>query len=242
MGRTERRTAYASLWIFALAFGWIEASVVVYLRAISQQELNLIAGSQFPVVSLPPLLVAVEIVREACTILVLGTVASLAGRRLADRIGAFLLLFGLWDLTYYAGLWLVLGWPDTVTAWDVLFLIPLPWVAPVWAPGTVAGVFVIAGSYLFWTADRPRRYGRTDMAILVGSALAIVAAFLTDWRVVLDRGEPTRFPLWLFWIGVVLGTSWFVRVERRTVGSAPVVRAITAFPLEHSNSSAQHRV
>jgi hypothetical protein len=26
---------------------------------------------------------------------------------------------------------------------------------------------------------------------------------------------PERFPAWLFWAGVVLGTGWFVRVERR---------------------------
>lgn len=219
MGNQGRRAAYVSLWVFALAFGWIEASVVVYLRAISQPELGVIAGFQFPLVSVPAHLAAVEIVREACTLFVLGAVAWLAGRRLADRMGAFLLLFGLWDLTYYAGLWLVLGWPDSLTAWDILFLIPLPWVAPVWAPATVAGVFVIAGSYLFWTVDRPRRYGWNDIAILVGSALVIIAAFLAEWRVVFDGEVPQRFPLWLFWTGVVLGTSWFVRVERRAAAA-----------------------
>ena len=38
MTNRERRGAYASLCLFALAFGWIEASVVVYLREIAIHE------------------------------------------------------------------------------------------------------------------------------------------------------------------------------------------------------------
>ena len=105
MENQERRSAYASLWVLALAFGWIEASVVVYLREIYVREVSLhgpnaLAGLQITLVSLPSHLVGVEIAREACTILLLGAVAWLAGRRLADRAGAFLLSFGIWDVTY----------------------------------------------------------------------------------------------------------------------------------------------
>ena len=143
MTKQERRAGYASLWVLALAFGWIEASVVVYLRELYAREVSLqgpdsLAGLQVTLVSMPSHLVVVEIAREACTILLLGAVAWLAGRRLADRAGAFLLSFGIWDLTYYAVLRLVSGWPDTLGSWDILFLIPVPWVAPVWAPVSVA--------------------------------------------------------------------------------------------------------
>lgn len=219
MGNKERRAPYVGLCIIALAFGWIEAAAVVYLREIHLREANL-ARFQFPLIALPADLVSVEIVREACTLLVLGAVAWLAGRRLADRMGAFLLVFGVWDLTYYGALRLVRGWPESLTTWDLLFLIPLPWVAPVWAPATVAGMFVVAGTYLFWTAERPRQYRRADVAIVLTSALVIVASFLVEWRVVLDREVPQRFPLWLFWTGVVLGTLWFVHVERRSAAAA----------------------
>ena len=58
------------------------------------------AGLQVTLASMPRHLVAIEIAPpEACTMLVLGAVAWLAGRRLADRAGAFLLSFGIWDLT-----------------------------------------------------------------------------------------------------------------------------------------------
>jgi hypothetical protein len=219
MENQERRAAYANLWVLALAFGWIEASVVAYLREVYVREVSLhgtsyLAGLQVTLVSLPSHLVAVEMAREACTILLLGAVAWLAGRRPADRAGAFLLAFGIWDLTYYAALRLVVGWPDSLSAWDILFLIPLPWVAPVWAPVTVAMLFVVAGSYLFWTSDRERRYRWPDIGVLVASVLLTIAAFLIESRAAIDHRVPEQFPVWLFGAGVVLGTVWFLRVER----------------------------
>ena len=94
------------------------------------------------------------------------------------------------------------------------FLIPSPWIAPVWAPTTVAAIFVGAGSYLFWTANRARVYRLTDAAVLFASACTIVAAFLADWRVAVGQQVAERFHASLFWAGVAVGTIWFVRVER----------------------------
>ena len=220
MTNRERREAYASLWLLALAFGWIEASVVVYLREIIAREralpaTNYLANLQVPLVSLPATLVALEMAREACTLVLLGAVACLAGRRVVDRIGAFLLAFGIWDITYYVGLRLVTGWPESIRTWDILFLIPSPWVAPVWAPITIATLFVIGGTYLLWTADRVRRYQRADIGVLVAAVSLTLAAFLAGSNAVIDHRVPDRFPLWVFWAGVILGSVWFAKVERR---------------------------
>lgn len=217
----DRRGRYASVWAMALAFGWIEASVVVYLRdiylrGVALQGPDYLKALQVTLVSLPPRLVGVEVAREACTILLLGAAAWLAGRRPADRAGAFLLSFGIWDLTYYVALKLVLGWPDNLSAWDILFLIPLPWVAPVWAPVTVGTLFIVAGSYLFWTADHERGYRWPDAGVLIASVLLTIGAFLVESSAAIDHRVPERFPVWLFWVGVILGTAWFVRVERRS--------------------------
>jgi hypothetical protein len=219
MGNHERRAAYASLWVFGLAFGWIEASVVVYLRETYPRGMPLpglesFVGLPVSIASLPQHLVALEVAREACTIVLLGAVAWLAGRRPADRIGAFLLSFGIWDLIYYAVLKLVLGWPDSLSAWDILFLIPLPWVAPVWAPVTVAVLFVAAGSYLFWTPEAERQYRWADAGVFLASAFLTIAAFLAEWKAAADHRMPDAFPVWLFVSGVALGTVWFVRAER----------------------------
>jgi hypothetical protein len=222
MAKEERRAAYGAMWVLALVFGWIEASVVVYLREISLREAALhtttyLTNLQITLASLPDYVVALEIAREACTLVLLAAAGWLAGRRPADRIGAFVAAFGIWDLTYYAVLRLVSGSPDSLSTWDILFLIPSPWVAPVWAPVTVAALFVLAGSYLFWTADRGRRYRWTDVGVLLASACLTVAAFLVESTAVIDHRVPERFPIWLFWSGVGLGTAWFVRVERRAV-------------------------
>ena len=101
--------------------------------------------------------------------------------------------------------------------WDLRFLIPLPWVAPVWAPATVAAIFVAAGSYLFWTSTRVRRYTPGDVAIILGSAAAIVGACLVEWRVVFSREVPQHFPLWLYLGRRRRRYLWFVHAERRGV-------------------------
>jgi hypothetical protein len=213
---------YLSLWVLALAFGWIEASVVVYLREIGMRESAMPHGSlaNVPVTLawLPGPLVSMEVAREACTLILLAAAAWLAGRRLADRLGAFLVLFGIWDLTYYVVLWLVIGWPPSLRTWDILFLIPVPWAAPVWAPATVAALFVLGGSYLFQTPDRRRRYRWTDAGILLASVCLILGAFLARWRLVMDERPLRGFPIWVFWSGVALGAAWFARVERRWGG------------------------
>lgn len=222
MANRERRTTFVSLLLLALAFGWIEASVVVYLREISMGEEALRAADltnvPVPLVQLPGRLVAVEMVREACTLILLASVGWISGRRLADRIGAFLVAFGIWDLAYYGVLRLVSGWPDSIGTWDILFLIPSPWVAPVWAPTTVATLFALCGSYLFWTADYERRYRWTDISMLAASACLILAAFLAGSTAVIEHRIPEHFPAWLFWSGVAVGTAWFASVERRAVG------------------------
>ncbi len=42
--------------------------------------------------------------------------------------------FATWDLSYYAFLRLISGWPQSLFTRDVLFLIPVPWIGPVITP------------------------------------------------------------------------------------------------------------
>jgi hypothetical protein len=203
-----------NLWVLALAFGWVEATVVVYLREIA--DLGGGAARQpLPPVPVASWLLAVEVTREAWTLVLLGAGGWLAGSRWSERIGAFLLLFGVWDLAYYGVLKLLLDWPESLATWDVLFLIPRPWVAPVWAPALVAAIFVATGTHLLRTANRSRRYGPVDSAILLGAAFVVVVSFLAESGAVGTGRLPSRFPVWLYGSGVLIGTSWFFRVETR---------------------------
>ena len=102
-----------------------------------------------------------------------------------------------------------MGWPDTLRSWDILFLIPMPWVAPVWAPLSVATFFVAAGSYLFWTVGvsaalslaRHRYPGRFGAPHNRGLPCGVERC--NDQRI------PERFPVWLFVASVALGVGWF---------------------------------
>jgi hypothetical protein len=142
--------------IFAAAFGFVEAAVVVYLRAAigllpgytgTLSELQHSSESYHQENALPQLpqsLLAIETYREAATMIMLLGVALLAASRASARWAAFLWVFALWDIAYYAGLWATVRWPASLTDLDVLFLIPVPWLAPVWFPLLVSTLTVLA--------------------------------------------------------------------------------------------------
>jgi len=143
------------LAIFAGAFGFAEAAVVVYLRAavgllpgytgtLSQLQHSSQGYHQEQSISeFPPSLLTIELYREAATMAMLVSVALLAAPRTSARWAAFLWVFALWDITYYAGLWATVRWPASLTDLDVLFLIPVPWVAQVWFPLMVSALTVL---------------------------------------------------------------------------------------------------
>lgn len=131
-----------ALFAYAIAMAFVEAAVVVYLR-------GLLPLAQWTAsVPFSPLVYRTEVIREAATIVMLLAVAYLSFKRAALKIVAFLWIFAIWDLGYYAFLKALLNWPASFATEDVLFLIPHPWVAPVWVPLAVwAAVFAVS-SYL----------------------------------------------------------------------------------------------
>lgn len=209
------RGRYGWLLLLGLAVGWFEASVVVYLRALYYPD-----GFRFPVRIVWDAVVRVEIVREAASLLLLAAAARLAGRRFLERFAAFMLLFGVWDLLYYGFLKLLLGWPASLADWDILFLLPVPWLGPVWAPCLIAATLVGVGSYLFWTAERTRAFRPGDWAVVSAGGLLVIASFLADWRAVAEERLPHAFPVALFLAGWLIALGWFWRAERR-VGKTP---------------------
>ncbi len=154
-GRLLSGRRLIAIALFAAAFGFVEASVVVYLRAaigllpgytgsladvqrspeIYQQAKSI---SQFP-----PSLMTIEVYREAATMIMLATVALLSAATTRGRWAAFLWAFAIWDLWYYVGLWITIRWPSSLKDLDVLFLVPVPWIAQVWFPVLVSLLTVL---------------------------------------------------------------------------------------------------
>jgi hypothetical protein len=130
------------LALFGIAMAHFEGVVVVYLRkaiGISDSESNRESLSRFPVRYL-----YIEMTREAATIIMLVIIAYLTGSGWIEKGIFFLWTFAFWDLFYYLSLYILIKWPPRLTTIDVLFLIPKPWIAPVWFPIGVSSLTIFA--------------------------------------------------------------------------------------------------
>jgi len=144
------RRRLSALFLFAAAMAFVESAVVVYLRTLYPRR-------GFSAVS--PLIYRTEVLREAATILMLLAVAYLAFETLTLRVATFFWTFAVWDVFYYVFLKLLLGWPASLGTLDVFFLIPVPWVGPVWLPLVLSFAVFIAASVAFARLPSSRQSG-----------------------------------------------------------------------------------
>lgn len=155
-------TRLAVVAAFAIAMAFLESAIVVYLRQLFHLSGDFMtvtppAGSvwfSLPYFTLlrpgsllsvlPDAQVAnIEVWREVATMTMLLCVAWLSGSNLKSRFAHFIFAFGVWDIGYYAFLRLLLGWPASLRSLDVLFLIPGPWLAPVFLPMAISVVWIV---------------------------------------------------------------------------------------------------
>jgi hypothetical protein len=212
-----KRTIIAVV-IFGAAFGYLEAAVVSYLRDLHEPARQRFypgrpPGDLFPLLTLEqirqsgieqPKTLVIEIGREAATIVMLAAVALAVARNAAQWAAVFVIAFGTWDITFYVFLKVLLGWPASLDAWDILFLLPVPWAGPVIAPVLVSAAMVGAGVYHLWrdAAGRPVRIGRPRWFGIMAGAAVIVVAFALDYRNIMAGGMPHSFNWWIFGLGL----------------------------------------
>ena len=143
------RLVVVAAW--AVAFAFVEAMVVFYLRRLFALQYDLRftpAGFHFPRAYLP-----YERAREVATMVMLLAVGFLAGRTWWQRLAFWLFAFGLWDVFYYVWLWVLVRWPSSPGTRDLLFLIPDEWWAPVWQP-VLASLCLMAVAVLILARSR----------------------------------------------------------------------------------------
>ena len=147
-------------------------------------------------------LLKIELGREAATLIMLATVASAIAKTPGKWLAAFFLAFGVWDLTFYLWLRVLIGWPPSILTWDILFLLPVPWAAPVLAPSLVAATMAVFGAwYLFREAPRSPKF---MAALIAAGGAALFVSFIWDWQRWLAGGVPQHFPWPLFGLGEAL--------------------------------------
>ena len=214
---------------FAIAMGFMESVVVVYLREILYP-----AGFDFPLSDLPARLGTTEVLREVATLVMLVTIGMIAARRFSTGFAWFIYSFAIWDIFYYVFLWLILGWPQSLMSWDVLFLIPTTWTGPVLAPVLVSLTLILLAVVILVGNERGRE---TRIPVLVWTglilgSLILIFAFIYDYSQhmlthftlaemfqlknpeLLEVGIryiPDRFPWWIFGPGegVILISIWW---------------------------------
>jgi hypothetical protein len=185
---------------FAIAMAWVEAAVVYYLRTL----VNRIEPYQPNPLPIATGLGEAELVRELATLVMLVTVGWLAGTTVKSRLGYSLIAFGVWDIFYYVFLKVMTGWPSSLADWDVLFLIPLPWWGPVWAPATIALLMIFWGTAVT-QFERPVAPRGSNGKAIGFAALGVVLAlyvFMADAIRVGDQGTDalrTVLPDWFNW-------------------------------------------
>jgi hypothetical protein len=237
---SDLRRRLVLLILFGIVFGYVEAAAVVYIRVVYEpihQRLfpKTAANDLFPLavfeqwsreahpyVKTP----FMEMSREVGTLLLLALMAQAVSRTGPQWFASFALVFGVWDLTYYLWLLLLIGWPQTLLEWDLLFVVPVPWVAPVLAPLLVAATMVLTSSIYFWTeaVGRPMQPGRWNYALVLGGGLTIMISFWWDWRNILARGTPNPFNWLVLLLGLAVGVGGFCHAlftnEARSAASA----------------------
>ena len=199
--------------IFGIAFGYIEAAVVVYLRAIFHPD-----GFSFPLTDLgtilqqKPLLLT-EIGREAATIVLIFTGAWLFGRNCHQRFAYFLTIFAVWDIFYYVWLKVILDWPASIMDWDILFLIPGTWASAVLYPVLISiTMLIFAIAILYRDAHgRPIEVKRADWLAFFIAAVIVVVSFYIPGQHVTEPDYKSHFHLPLFALGHISAVAIFFK-------------------------------
>jgi hypothetical protein len=205
---------YRLIWCgaFAVAMGYFEAALVEYLRALYYPE-----GFAFPLRDIPARMLRIEAGREVASLLMLAAVGILAGRGLMDRFAGVAYCFGVWDLTYYLFLELFEGWPPSLMTEDLLFLVPWPWVGPVWAAAGVSLALIGAAIAIWRLIDRGQvqvvRWWEWALEGATGGL--IIGSFLARSPSVIRREPAPPFPWYVWLAGMALGIGVFARNLKR---------------------------
>ena len=194
-------------FILFVSLAYIESAIVVYLRETYYPN-----GFHFPITIIENRIAFIEIGREAFTIIILWFSTVLAADKFKEQFALFLYNFGLWDIFYYVWLKVFINWPSEWLEWDVLFLIPIPWVSPWEAPVIVSFCFIIAAYLVLKYPDRFKEhiFNKIEWTLEIFSAGLILWSFLWQSLQVLNGGIPEYYPWWLFIIGMSLGILVFL--------------------------------
>ncbi|MCA1741707.1 MAG: hypothetical protein LC630_04420 [Bacteroidales bacterium] len=189
-GYLQYRQRFFWLAVFAVAMGFLEGIVVVYLHELYYPD-----GFEFPLKLMSEELVKIEWIREIAILVMLAGVGIITGRNGLQRLFYALFAFGVWDIFYYAALKLLVGWPASLLTWDLLFLIPVPWLGPVLAPVLNSVTMIMMALLLIGRQERGYyiKVSISDWILIFGGALVILYTYLIDYtKLLIESGVTAK--------------------------------------------------
>jgi hypothetical protein len=213
------------IWVvaFSIAMGFLEAAVVIYLRDLYYPN-----GFTFPLRLMTDRNAIVELLREAATITMLLGLGMLAGRSVNERFAFFLSSFAIWDIFYYVFLKLFLDWPSSLFTWDILFLIPVPWIGPVIDPIIISLTMILLSVCLVYRDSQANahRLSRKERLLLIAGSFIVVGSWtweylrysssVADPMTALNTFVPQTYFWMIFWPGEGLLLLAIASFWRRT--------------------------
>jgi hypothetical protein len=163
---------------FGVAMAFLETAVVVYLREILYPK-----GFTFPLVPIGEKLAVTEFLREAATLIMLIAVGWMSGRTKLEKFVLFLYAFAIWDLFYYIFLKLLICWPESILSWDILFLIPITWTAPVLFPVLSSlSMIIFAFAVIYFTNKyKSVHMQRMEWVLIIAGACCQFISYIWDY-------------------------------------------------------------
>jgi hypothetical protein len=182
----KQKLPWWPLLVFAVSMGILEAILVVYIRELFYPD-----GFAFPLHPVPNWLAGVEILREVATLLMIGAVAWISGKSFLQRLSGFLFIFGVWDIVYYVGLKLILGWPESLLTWDILFLIPVAWTGPVLAPLICSAVMIFMAAIFekSHSKGKVKSLKPAELLLIFAGEFIIFITFIYDTGKIIMEGN-----------------------------------------------------
>ena len=206
--------------------GYLETSVVVYLRAIYYPN-----GFTFPMANMSPAIALTELGREAATIIMLAGIGIVAGKNSTQRFAWFIYCFAIWDIFYYVFLKVLLNWPESFFTWDILFLIPLPWVGPVIAPVIISLTMILLTLLIIHFNEKNSllKINSKEWILFISGSVIVIFSFIIDCYKYINSYNgnvmeaiahyiPVHFDWWIFIAGEALILSaialFYIRAKR----------------------------
>ena len=134
----------------------------------------------------------------------------------------------------------LLNWPDSLFTWDILFLVPVPWVGPVIAPCIISLSMIVLTFFVVYFQEKGKYVHITFMEwiLFIFGSITAVLSFMWDYIIYVssygaDKGVwtlssnknlfdevknyvPHHFNWWLFWIGQVIICLVIWMIYKRT--------------------------